>query len=265
MEKNNTSKYLRVLPFKGIANFRDLGGYPTQDGRETRWGALYRSGQLDRMRTADMKLFNQLSIHTLVDFRSRSEMEKYPNRLPENHSLNILELPVLDQANQAMESEIRQRIKERDYAGFDPGVKMMQSYRQFAADFTAEFRSFIQAVLRAEGKPVLWHCVAGKDRTGFAAMILLRILGVQEETITQDYLLSKTHIDRRRASLVLLTLLAGRQAAALVRPLLDVRVDWIQAASRAIEEHWGGFEEYVRDGLGLSDQDISRLQDYTLS
>ena len=255
----------RVLPFKKIANFRDLGGYPTLDGRETRWGILYRSGQLDRMNTGDMKRFEQLGIHTLIDFRSRDEMSKYPDRLPSNHGLQVLELPILDEANDHMEKEIRHRISKRKFSGFDPGERMKLAYRQFAGEFTAEFRRFIQAVLKAEGQPVLWHCVAGKDRTGFAAMILLRILGVREEIINQDYMLSSLHVDRRSGSIFLLSLLYGRKAAALVKPFLDVRLDWIQTASRAIEENWGNFETYVQDGLGLTENDISLLQEFILT
>ena len=84
---------------------------------------------------------------------------------------------MLDIGNENLFSDIKQRIEADDFSDFDPGATMQQANRQFADEFTPQFRQFIHTVLDANGAPVIWHCTAGKDRTGFAAAILLRVLG----------------------------------------------------------------------------------------
>jgi protein-tyrosine phosphatase len=203
-------------------------------------------------------------VHIHDSIKPAYEHEHNPSRLPENHGMRVLELPILDEANAAMQQEIQARVKNWDYAGYDADAMMIRAYRQFVDEFTDIFRQFMRPLLEVEGQPVLWHCKAGKDRTGFAAVILLRTLGVEESFIYQDYLLSARYVDRRRGSLLLLRLLHGNAAVVLVLPLLGVQAAWIDATSWAIDEKWGSFERYVRDGLGLSSEDVTRLQTYTL-
>ncbi|HKJ27750.1 MAG TPA: tyrosine-protein phosphatase, partial [Anaerolineales bacterium] len=96
----------RLLPFKRVANFRDLGGYPAADGRTVRWGALYRSGHLAKMKRRDKDLFVTLGIDTVIDLRSDYERKRAPNRLPAQDPPKVLELSILDEANAYMRKEI---------------------------------------------------------------------------------------------------------------------------------------------------------------
>ena len=254
----------RVLPFRKIRNFRDLGGYPAEDGRIVRWGALYRSGHLGKMTRKDRKKFEAMQIDTVIDLRSEYERNHRPNRLPGNNSPEVLELSILDEANALMNKEIRSRISARKYDELDSAALMRNAYRQFAVEFLAEFRQVVHTVLQAKGKPVLWHCSAGKDRTGFAAAILLRLLGVSKEIVMEDYLLSNRHVDLRKGQMILLRLLKGQGAVDLVRPLLTVRADWLEASFQAVMDQWGTFEQYAAEGLDLSAGDIEQLKGYLL-
>ena len=251
----------RLLNFAGIHNFRDLGGYQTRDGRRVRWGSLYRSGTLAEATDADLQGLGKLRLSTLIDFRSAAEKTGEPNRLPEPPGFDVVDIPILDEGNSAIVGEIMARIDAGDFAGFDPDQIMLTANQQFAVQFTPQFRRFMQTLLEAGGEPVAWHCTAGKDRTGFASAILLRLLGVPQDVVMQDYLASGEHaLDARRSQLLLLRLSKGEEAADKLGTIMGVRSSWLQAAFDAIDNHWGGFDRYVNEGLQLAASDVARLQ-----
>jgi len=160
-----------------------------------------------------------------------------------------------------MSSSLRERIERGDLDGLDAAAMMIDANRRLATEFTPSYRRFIQEVLAADGAPVLFHCTAGKDRTGFAAAIVLRLLGVPEESIVADYLRSNAYsLAAHRRDLLLLRLMWGPAASALVRGLLGVDQAYLRAAFEAIDREYGSFEAYVRDGLGLGPAEIARLR-----
>jgi protein-tyrosine phosphatase len=250
----------RVHPFRKIANFRDLGGYPTLDGRVTRWHKLYRSGHLAHATNPDLKKFSRLGIHTLVDFRSDQEREREPDQLPANHEIRTLSFPIQENGKPLFSDEIRQMINERRINGQDPSLKMQEMYVQLATRFTDSYRNYFQALIEAEGKPVLWHCSAGKDRAGFAAAVLLKILGVSDQIIMEDYMLSQDHVVPRRGQLMTIRLLKGEKAYRYVNRMNDVDPNWLRAAFQTINEEWGNFLNYVRKGLKLYPSDVEYLK-----
>ncbi len=263
---DNERENHRLLNFEGIHNFRDLGGYPAADGREVKWGVLYRTGTLAHASRADLAALAGLQLDTLIDFRSSMEKEEEPNRLPEPLTFDVVEIPTLDKGNETLVGEIFERIESGNFEGFDPHATMIESNRQFASEFTPQFRQFIQEVLEAQGRPVLWHCSAGKDRTGFAAAILLRILGVDQETVMADYLASREpSLDARKSTLLMLRVFKGEAAAEKLAVLMGVERAWLTAAFEKIDEQWGSFDAYVRDGLALSDADVERLRSNLLT
>jgi len=256
----------RLLNFEGIANFRDLGGYPAADGRHVKWGVLYRAAALAEPSTADLRELEQLNLATLIDFRSAAEKEAEPDLLPDPAGFTLVEIPTLDGGNKSMVNDIMQRIESGNFDGFDPDTLMLDANRQFASTFTPQFRQFVQTVLAADGAPVAWHCSAGKDRTGFAAAILLRILGVPQEVVMRDYMASRQHaLDARRSQLLLLRVFKGEEAADKMAMLMGVEEIWLNAAFEQIDDVWGSFDNYVRDGLGLSAADVALLKDRLLT
>ncbi|MCR9105924.1 MAG: tyrosine-protein phosphatase [Gammaproteobacteria bacterium] len=256
----------RLLNFQGIDNFRDLGGYPTTDGRQVKWGLLYRTGTLAHATASDLQALQALQLRTLIDFRSTQEKEEEPNHLPDPVPFRVVEIPTLDEGNATLVSEIFERVETGNFEGFDPDATMIAGNRQFATEFTPQFSLFMQEIIAAEGAPVLWHCSAGKDRTGFAAAVLLRILGVDQATVMRDYLASQAPaLESRKSTLMMLRLFKGEEAADKLAVLMGVEEAWLTAAFEEIDAHWGSFDNYVREGLGLTDQDVSRLRDNLLT
>jgi len=251
----------RLLNFEGIANFRDLGGYPADDGKRVRWGTLYRSGTFTHSSDADLRSLQQLQLVSLIDFRSSQEKEAEPNRLPDPTGFAVVEIPTLDDANKALVGEIMERIDSGNFDGFEPGLAMTRANRQFATEFTPQFRQFIHTVLEADGAPLVWHCSAGKDRTGFAAAILLRILGVPQDVVMQDYMASREHaLAARKSQLLKLRVFKGQEAADKLAIMMGVEEAWLAAAFDEIDAQWGGFDNYVSQGLQLSNADVQRLR-----
>lgn len=251
----------RLLNFDGIANFRDLGGYATSDGRQVKWGALYRAGTLAHASVADLSNLAKLDLVALIDFRSEGEKKEEPNRLPDPVGFALVEIPTLDDGNKALVGEVMARVESGDFDDFDPDHFMLRANRQFASEFTPQFRQFMHTVLQADGAPVAWHCSAGKDRTGFAAAILLRVLGVPQEVVMQDYMASKQHaLEPRRKQLLMLRVFKGQEAAQKLAVMMGVEESWLRAAFEEIDENWGDFDNYVSQGLQLDAAQVGQLR-----
>jgi protein-tyrosine phosphatase len=220
---------------------------------------LYRTGHLAKLEDSDLHHLEQLRIHTLIDLRSHRERARNPDRLPAEHQIHTLSLPVLD-TEKAVVDEVSRRMIAHDFSEYDPDAKMADVYRQFAIGFTESYRQFAHAVLAAGGAPVLWHCTAGKDRAGFASALILSLLGVTHADVMQDYLLSARYLRRQPWQFLFLRLTKGPKTARITKTLLQVKECWLQGAFNAINERWGSFESYAEQALKLSSSDVTRLR-----
>jgi protein-tyrosine phosphatase len=247
----------RILSFQGISNFRDLGGYSTQENRRVKRGLLYRSGHLARSTQKDQQKLIDLGIGTVIDFRSDQERSREPNRLPPEQEIQVIPIPIQQNKQAPFTDEIRSLIKDRALNEFDPSKKMTEMYIMLASNYTEEYQKFFRILLESDGKPLLWHCSAGKDRAGFVTALLLKILGVREDIILQDYLLSQGNVERRMLQLVSVGLLRGIKAARFIQGLYEVDLDWLLTSFRTIEGQWGSFEVFTSEGLqiGLRERD----------
>lgn len=249
----------RRLPFSGAKNFRDLGGYSAADGRTVRWGRLYRSDALHKLSGTDLKFLAAMSLGRVIDFRSAHEKERRPNRLPPGLEARVVEIPILDSTTKVWHEERKEMIQ--NLLEIDPAGYMIRSNEEFATMFTPQMRRFVREALAANGEPLLFHCAAGKDRTGFGAAILLRMLGVPHETVMQDYQLTNQYLpDAYRWRLIALRVVKGRRFADAIRGFMDANPAYLTAAFDALEREHGSFENYIRDGLGLSAGDVEQLQ-----
>ena len=167
---------------EGAPNFRDLGGLPTADGRRVRTGRLFRSGVLDALTDADLAALGALRIATVVDLRSGDEVAQRPNRLPPG--ARSLHLPVTDVS--AAPAEILDRLERGDVAGL--GAEMLLAGNEaFVRRFRDAFAEVVAILMEPSHHPAVFHCTAGKDRTGVIASALFGVLGLSAETIVEDY------------------------------------------------------------------------------
>lgn len=209
---------------------RDLGGYPTQDGKRVKWGKLLRSGDLNELTVKDLQYLESIPLLTDIDFRSRAERENAPDKHPAGLKAYIL-LPI--DAGDLSEVEITDATSV-------PKL-MEEAYRTIIHKYRDEYKTFFR-ILAEEGRaPLLFHCSAGKDRTGIAAALILSALGVERSIILEDYLLSAECIKGKYDALI------RRQPA--LAPLATVYPEYLQAAFRTIDEDFGGMEAFLRDSL----------------
>jgi len=246
----------------GVRNFRDLGGYQTQDGRRIKKGLLFRSGHLADLSPRGLDNLSDIGLSTIIDLRSAYEAERRPGRIPQGS--RYIHLPIMDEANREMSREIRGRIEDNRIDGFDPSYLILKAYQQFPTEFTPQYKTFMHAIRDAGSAPVLWHCTAGKDRTGYAAAILLRTLGVDQGIIYQDYLLSNQYVKRMNKWIFKAVVARGLKAYRMIRPLMGVQEDWLKASFDSIDREWGSFEAYVKKGLDLNASEIREMKDRLL-
>jgi protein-tyrosine phosphatase len=255
----HTSNRNRHLIFSGAQNFRELGGYPALDGKSIRWKRLYRSDALHKLTWNDLKRLNGLGLARIIDFRSQFEKNQQPNRLPPELASRLVEIPILDSSTQFVQASRDEVI--RKLKSIDPVHFLTQTNVELATRYTPEMRKFMEVLLSADGGPVLIHCTAGKDRTGFAAAILLRILGVPQEIVMADYLLTNQYvITAHRWRLSLLRLWKGKQVAQTVTGMLQAQPAYLSAAFQAIDQNHGSFDGYIRNALQLTASDVEYLK-----
>ena len=253
----------RRLRFAGAGNFRDLGGYAAADERTVRWGLLYRSGELSRLTAGDRRLLADLDLAHIIDLRSPGECARAPSALDDSVAARIIFLPVDPGSARAY----RDRLMLGQASATQARQTMRAIYREFATRHCADFGALLQRVAEARG-PVLLHCAAGKDRTGFAAALLLAALGVAPQVVMEDYLLSRDAFDAERA------LRAEQQHweasgapafdPAWLRPWVETRREYLESATAAAVLWAGSMEAYLERQLRITPALRARLRERLL-
>nr|WP_033258840.1 tyrosine-protein phosphatase [Kitasatospora sp. SID7827] len=259
-------------------NARDLGGYRTADGRTVRGGVLLRAEALSRLGADDLALLGALGLRHVVDLRSLDEVrhlgaDRVPG-LPEavlpadaaavlsvpaagGLGPDLHHLPVFS-ADFDLYVELRRVLGSGDPAALHAvlgdgrgGAMMASMYRWFVTDPVARsrFAAVLRLVAEADGAPVLFHCTAGKDRTGWTAALLLTALGVDPAAVRADYLLTN---ERSAAGIAAVD--------PLLRPLFRAEESYLEAAFEEVARGWSGFEHFWEDGLGLTGRELERIR-----
>lgn len=235
----------RHLNLEGASNFRDLGGYRTVEGRTVRWRQLFRSNHLGRLTEADAAIVRRLGVRSAFDFRGLEERASAACGLTE---IEVYSLPI--------EPTVIAALKARLAAGsLSAPVAleiMRESYRNYVLLNTDSFRALFAHLLE-DRAPLVIHCTAGKDRTGFACALILHALGVPDEVIAEDYLLTNRFYRRDPSS-------ASELPDDVRAAIGSVEASFLAAAFGAIRLAYGDVEHYLLDGLGLRERERARLK-----
>jgi protein-tyrosine phosphatase len=214
----------RRVPLQGVPNFRDLGGYRTVDGKYTRWGLMFRSGNLAKLTEKDLAYLKPMNVRLVCDFRLDFERKNAPTAWTGEGAPEVMLLPMDTYSNLPPEAEK------------DINVRMDAVYKRFPIESAPEMKQAFQRIAKGD-LPAVVHCSAGKDRTGMFVAFLLTALGVPRETAVQDFLASNQYLNPT-----------------------SVNAEWLSQAFRTVDEKSRSFDDYLKKIVGLSDADLRNLR-----
>ena len=239
----------RPIVLQGASNVRDLGGWPAADGARVRFGAVFRSAALSRLTNADAARLAQIGLRTVVDLRGEVEQERAPSRFEALPGVAMHPLPI----EPSLGGPRRINAHPRAATGEEALVLMRHAYRSYALDWPHRYAVLFDLLLTEERRPLLFHCTAGKDRTGFGAALLLAALGVPREAIQADYLATD------RLWLGDAEIRAGLPPA-VADVLLAAHGELLDVAFEAIRDAYGSLNTYLEQRIGLDPARRDRLR-----
>ncbi len=237
-----------VVPLEGGSNFRDLGGYRAAEGRSVRRGLVFRSAHLGNLTDQDRSSLGALSVRTIVDLRGIGEAAETPHRV-DGLACRIVGAPIEPQLGDKM----RRAVEDGSATPFLMMQFLTDHYREYPRRCAPGFRTLFTTLSEDMHRPLVFHCTAGKDRTGFAAALLLTLLGVPWATVMEDYLRTNElwtgHVGRYPE------LDIDTRAA-----IIEARMPYLEAAFDVVRAEYGTPEGFAERALGIDAKRRERLK-----
>jgi protein-tyrosine phosphatase len=257
MEKRVLSE--RLLPLSGVYNFREMGGMPAQNGKQVKRGLLFRSAELTGLTDRDKDYLQGYRIRYIYDYRDKVEADLRPD------------LQIAD------EKHLRVAVNGEDRSTAHSEWNPEQFYKNFSREkFTAvyaampihnrSFQKMMSLLARPQRSlPFVHHCAGGRDRTGVGAMLILKTLGVADDVILDDYLLSNRTLASYHEELFAEAAhyISGTRLRQFESDFL-LRQEYLLAAMHAIREMYGSFSRYLAVEFGITDTVRRKIQDFCL-
>ena len=253
-----------ALRFEKVANFRDMGGHTTHDGRRLAPGRLLRAGHLGHATDGDLELLEPFGLKRVFDFRAANDIAQEGADRLTSQAESVL-LPMPDPAKGADIRHLMENAGPDDMDRIFGDGKAERMMIESAAGLVRERREpyalFLKGLAQADHVPALFHCSAGKDRAGWAGSVVLLTVGVPRDQVIEQYLLSNRAadeiIDRNRDR-------GGNFWHEALEPLIGVREAYIHASFDAVSNDWGSFDAYLEKGLGVTDAERDAIRDNLL-
>ena len=255
----------RVITMDSLTNFRDLGGYLTEDGKRTKWGKLLRSAAHDSITDADAALLQKMGLKTVIDYRTTPEVADHPDK--EVAGVVYRRISPMENPNATNTLDVTQSMQMKSA---EDAIAMLTGInKMLAADAycNSVYREVMNVVMDPAQVPFVQHCTSGKDRVGVGSATILMALGVPRETIMEDYLLSnENQISASKLG-------SGASSAGMeITPemmkmfaaLTKVHKEYLEAFFATVDAKFGGTEGYLKQGLGLTDEDLARVKELYL-
>ncbi|MFB7468427.1 tyrosine-protein phosphatase [Streptomyces sp. NPDC056224] len=259
---------MTATPATTVANLRDLGGTPLFGGRTVRPGLVLRSAQLDRLDPDADPVVAALGLRTVIDLRTGAERAAHPDRVPAGARLLVGDV-LADRMNSGrvpaaaqLTDLLSDPVVAEEYLGDGKAQALFGDvYRSFVSSASAQaaYRMLLTEAADPDAGPLLFHCTAGKDRTGWGATVVLSLLGADDETLMAEYLSVNPAVKQAFAPMIEgFTAAGGDPDIALA--LIGVFPGYLRAALDEVETRYGSMEKYVREGLGVSDGTVEALR-----
>ncbi len=243
----------RKVHLQGAMNFRDIGGYATKDGKHVKWGKIYRSAEISNLTSADLDTLQSRHINQILDFRGPSEVSAAPDKIPAG-ALR-LSLPYGSE-NLGDRGKMMQQMSRASN-----GDSIMLPFYTNIESFGKRYRPVFATLLNnSKDSAILFHCTAGKDRTGISAALILYALGVDEKTIMEDYLASNYYRqpDMQRMKKMLVDNYHMKEE--VVEDVMGVKEKYLTATFDAIKTKYGSMDSYLKTEMGLDAKTLKQLR-----
>jgi protein-tyrosine phosphatase len=250
----------RIVALTGAFNFRDIGGYETVEGQVVASRKIYRSGSLARLTPEDQEEIRRLGIRTVCDLRTTSERQRKPSLLPADTGIELW-----SRDYEMSTANLLTKIAEPGITGDACRSYIIDSYRHMAYEQADAYRELFLRI--ANGSlPLLFHCAAGKDRTGIGAALLLETLNVPRATVIEDYLLTELFLEQNvQSALSSLGLYVIRGMSRQVwEPLMRAEAIYLETMFEEVEARHGSVAGFLRDVLKLDDEIPRRIRERLL-
>ena len=242
----------RHVVLQGAANFRDMGGYTTTDGHHVKWGEIYRSADISKLTDADLAVLKQKNITYDVDLRGHRESAQAPDKL--NPGMDYILLP-------AGSDNLDNWMKSISTIKGTAGDSLMIVFYTKTDSLALRYKPFFDKLLGLPADQALvFHCTAGKDRTGIGAALLLYSLGVPYDTIVQDYVATNYYraaVNQRSANAMVQQMHIDKDVA---NSMMLAKKEYLDATFNAIKQQYGSVDNYLRTQIGLDDTKIALLK-----
>jgi protein-tyrosine phosphatase len=243
----------RRVPFEGIQNFRDLGGYRTRGGGVVRWGLVFRADALHGLSASDLVLYEKLGLSTVYDLRRDVEREHLPNPMP-SRPLTILSEPVGGQS-------IAVATASERLTAADGERVLLELYLGLIDNAAVQIGELFGGLAAPDRLPAVFHCHAGKDRTGIAAALLLEALGVEREAVLDDYELTARYRRREHQDMSFQRLVDAGMTPEAAAGVLSAPRWAMEHALADIDRRYDGVEAYLTGPAGVSPRDLQTLRE----
>ncbi|UOQ87490.1 tyrosine-protein phosphatase [Gracilibacillus salinarum] len=253
----------KKLTIEGAINFRDMGGYQTEDGRTVVESIFFRSGDLSKLTGAGLQQLKQLNIWKICDFRSNNEISENPDPIIE-HAEHI-HMPVIPENEKILDPK-QQMEHYMKLVQQNQGEQMMVDLNRTMVEQKDVWRDLLHLLLDDNSGPIIIHCTAGKDRTGVGSALILKTLGVSEAVILEDY--EKTNEAIEQLKSITKGSIPAELEDAMKEKLKETGTAMVAAKRIYIEAYfdeinrlYGSFDQYLEEGLGISKEMRQKLQD----
>lgn len=246
---------------------RDLGGFPAADGKTIKYGRLIRSGRLHKLPYKTVKALHDMKVDVVIDLRLDKEIEDRRPTLLEDAEYYYLPLvctatPGITTGKSMAGTMHREskRIK-KEFGTADNYMISMYKFILFEPESQKKLKTVFDLLLKEENC-IIWHCNSGKDRTGIVSMLIEGVLGVERELIIDDYMATRQiQLRRRRLQRFGMALVpAFRGFKRLLHALMDTKPEYITCAIDEIEKRYNSITGYVKEALGVTEEEIQVLK-----
>lgn len=242
----------RKVELQGAVNFRDLGGYTTTDGHHVKWGEIYRSADISKLTDVDLAVLKAKKITYDVDLRGHKESAQAPDRI--SPGTNYILAP-------AGSNNLTEWMKGIVHLKGNGGDSLMVDFYSKTDSLAARYKPFFAKLMELPaGEGLVFHCTAGKDRTGIGAALLLYSLGVPYDTILKDYEATNYYRATENKKATTGMVMAMHVDKNVANDMMLAKPKYLDATFTAIKKQYGSVDNYLKTQIGLSDADIKKLK-----